>query len=430
MKNINRDYLVKINVKTAKITPAPKELKFFMTDVWTSNIFFQLEGIDNSNDALQENADIYSLTLRVVKPNGEPKTIKVDRLGEETSLYYVADLDVSFVDIPGIYECELFMNTTINGRAERSTTDPFEYEVKESIFYNLDNIIDTKVLAIEDIATVDYVNSLAIGGVSLEGYATNEQLNTKANKEHIHNDYVTQTQLNNALASDINIDINLENLVVEKSISMNRKANTAIGQYSTAVGRDVAASGYYSHAEGVETTASGVASHAEGSHTTANGEASHTEGYKTTANGYTSHAEGFYTTARGRYQHVQGKYNVEDTENKYAHIVGNGVSSDHSNAHTLDWHGNAWFAGDVYVGVDNKILATREYINNMLEAYGIVYDDTELKNLITNKADKDHTHDEYATTEYIDSKLWVGTQAEYNAIRTKDPNIIYFIEED
>lgn len=38
------------------------------------------------------------------------------------------------------------------------------------------------------------------------------------------------------------------------------------------------------------------------------------------------------------------------TYGTYAHIVGNGTSSKRSNAHTLDWDGNAWFAGDVYVG--------------------------------------------------------------------------------
>ena len=48
-------------------------------------------------------------------------------------------------------------------------------------------------------------------------------------------------------------------------------------------------------------------------------------------------------------QHVQGKYNIEDTIS--AHIVGNGTEYNaRSNAHTLDWSGNAWFAGDVYTG--------------------------------------------------------------------------------
>lgn len=36
---------------------------------------------------------------------------------------------------------------------------------------------------------------------------------------------------------------------------------------------------------------------------------------------------------------------------KYAHVVGNGISdTSRSNAHTLDWNGNAWYSGDVYVG--------------------------------------------------------------------------------
>jgi hypothetical protein len=33
----------------------------------------------------------------------------------------------------------------------------------------------------------------------------------------------------------------------------------------------------------------------------------------------------------------------------YAHIVGNGTKdSDRSNIHTLDWNGNAWYAGKIY----------------------------------------------------------------------------------
>ena len=54
------------------------------------------------------------------------------------------------------------------------------------------------------------------------------------------------------------------------------------------------------------------------------------------------------TTASSYRQHVQGKYNIEDSNSIYAHIVGNGTSdSDRSNAHTLDWSGNAWYAGTV-----------------------------------------------------------------------------------
>lgn len=147
----------------------------------------------------------------------------------------------------------------------------------------------------------------------------------------------------------------------------------ASGNGSHAEGTNTRASSSDSHAEGNGTTASGYWSHAEGRFTTASGEYSHAEGYNTIVSGHASHAEGDYTIAKGKNQHVQGKYNIEDTIS--AHIVGNGTEYNaRSNAHTLDWSGNAWFAGDVYVkstGGKNKDsgskkLATEEYVNNLV----------------------------------------------------------------
>ena len=123
----------------------------------------------------------------------------------------------------------------------------------------------------------------------------------------------------------------------------------ASGAASHAEGYRTTASGQTSHAEGNQTEASSSSSHAEGDNTTASGNSSHAEGYSTTASGEYSHAEGRTTIAQGNNQHVQGKYNIADTTS--AHIMGNGSgSSNRSNAHTLDWSGNAWFAGDVYTG--------------------------------------------------------------------------------
>ena len=170
--------------------------------------------------------------------------------------------------------------------------------------------------------------------------------------------------------------MNKENPTGTGSFSLNRKADTTVGKHSFAEGENVTASGSASHAEGQNTTASGGNSHAEGHNTTASGFDSHTEGYDTTASGYGSHAEGQSTTASGyvshaegyttkvsgdyshvegyntiassKNQHVQGKYNIEDSSNTYAHIVGNGTADDaRSNANTLDWSGNAWFAGTI-----------------------------------------------------------------------------------
>ena len=123
---------------------------------------------------------------------------------------------------------------------------------------------------------------------------------------------------------------------------------TASGGQSHAEGYTTTASGNQSHAEGYKTTASGSYSHAEGESTTASNDGSHAEGNKTIASGRYSHAEGSSTIASSDYQHVQGHCNVEDSSGIYAHIVGNGANlSSRSNAHTLDWSGNAWFAGTV-----------------------------------------------------------------------------------
>lgn len=119
-------------------------------------------------------------------------------------------------------------------------------------------------------------------------------------------------------------------------------------QYSHAEGTYTQAMGKYSHAEGGNTLALGQWSHAEGAYAEANGNRSHAEGWSTQANGEASHAEGFGTDASSKNQHVEGKFNIKDTAETYAHIVGNGTSDNsRSNAHTLDWSGNAWYAGTV-----------------------------------------------------------------------------------
>ena len=151
-------------------------------------------------------------------------------------------------------------------------------------------------------------------------------------------------------------------LEVANSLTIgNRTGN--IGEYSLASGDNVEASGSYSHAEGSDTTASGGYAHAEGCITKATNWGTHAEGCRSESIGMYSHAEGYDTRASSDYQHVQGKYNIEDAANKYAHIVGNGADDNkRSNAHTLDWKGNAWYAGDVqannvpYVASEKVVL--------------------------------------------------------------------------
>ena len=134
------------------------------------------------------------------------------------------------------------------------------------------------------------------------------------------------------------------------------------------------ASGQGAHAEGHSTIAFGQGTHAEGESTVAAERYSHAEGYSTIASGQGTHAEGYSTVALWNYQHVQGKYN-KVVDNKYADIIGNGSSEiNRSNAYTLDWDGNAWFAGDIKIGgtgYDDSNAKVINAISNLKDGDGI-----------------------------------------------------------
>lgn len=173
---------------------------------------------------------------------------------------------------------------------------------------------------------------------------------------------------------------------------------TASGQYSHAEGSSATASGAQSHAEGIRTTASGASSHAEGSGTTASkinshaegqgtkafgdnshaegamttasGANSHSEGGGATASGAQSHAEGSGTTASSANQHVQGKFNVEDANDTYAFIIGNGTANNaRHNAFAVDWNGLIYVNGSA-TGVNVSTLSTA--LNGKVSASDVI----------------------------------------------------------
>ena len=204
----------------------------------------------------------------------------------------------------------------------------------------------------------------------------------------------------------------------------------ASGGYSHAEGSITKATELYSHAEGNYSEASGNASHAEGHETIASGEYSHAEGYKcksesnsshaegclTEANNFYTHAEGFYTIAKGYSQHVQGKCNIEDTTGKYAHIVGNGESeTERSNAHTLDWSGNGWYAGKLTqegVPTEDKDLATKKYVDDKTASIDTTINNTLPSNgLLTLTTDKIQT-----TTLAVPTDITLPTVTGYTEI--------------
>ena len=255
----------------------------------------------------------------------------------------------------------------------------------------MDSAIDIAIgeLDFSDYATKSYVNEAINNKTSYYDmrYATTSYVDTEVDEvfnycvsvrtilqnvidEYADKNYVDTAIANAQLGGGEGGSIDTDNLVITNSLTVGDGC-TASGKYSMAQGIGCNANTDYSHAEGYYTTASGeFGSHSEGERTTASGYRSHAEGWCTTASGTSAHAEGYKTIAASKYQHVQGKYNIEDTEDKYAHIVGNGTKDESNNAHTLDWSGNAWYQGDVYVGGtsqdDANKLATESYVDNAI----------------------------------------------------------------
>lgn len=155
----------------------------------------------------------------------------------------------------------------------------------------------------------------------------------------------------------------------------------ATNTWAHAEGADTRAAGDTSHAEGYSTHAAGSSSHSEGHYTWSGGSGSHSEGRGTSAEGSASHAEGEYSYAAGEYahveghgtvatgeaQHVEGTYNIEDTENKFAHIIGNGTSRDNrSNAFAIDWNGNI-YVNNSTTGVNVNDLQAASHMHSNKE---------------------------------------------------------------
>ena len=197
-----------------------------------------------------------------------------------------------------------------------------------------------------------------------------------------------------------------KDLDILNSLGMNRIGK--IGTGSVSLGYNNVANNDFSTALGVNTSATAPATLAHGGHCVASANYSHAEGFYTVASGLRSHAEGSYTLASSQYQHVEGKFNVEDTANKYAHIVGNGTSKTaRKNAHTLDWSGNAWFAGKVTqegTPTDNKDLVNKKYVDDIKASIVVPTKTSELTN-DSNFLTEHQSLTGLATETYVNNKV-------------------------
>lgn len=227
----------------------------------------------------------------------------------------------------------------------------------------------------------------------------------------------------------------------------------AVSQGAHAEGKQTVAK-YIAHAEGENTEANGQWSHSEGVDTVANGAASHAGGDNTIANGHSSFVTGKYNVADSydnwpfwaantsyavgdkikREQLVNSEltiigYICKEANNdatfdishwdfdvnhmNFAVIVGNGNeyedSTTHetvregSNAYALDWEGNGYFAGDVYVRANddssggNKLAKVSEVVGKADKVSSAANGNFAALDANGNLTDSGHKHSDYLT---------------------------------
>ena len=174
--NINRDYLVMLNVKNGNI--ASPKMYFYNTDINTSNIYVQLVIKENLlNVSPIENATDYKIKVNIVKPNNVIKIIDGVLVNEEESIFEF-DLPEDCINLSGVYKLEFVVSGIVSEREEKITSLPTEYIVNKSILTDLnastEESDDYPILLklIEDVKTLQ-----GGGEVDISQFVTQQELN-------------------------------------------------------------------------------------------------------------------------------------------------------------------------------------------------------------------------------------------------------------
>lgn len=152
--NINRDYLIKLNVKTS--TYQAPNIYFYNTDVATSNIYVQLIVHETLLDVTPiEQASNYRIKVNIIKPNNVVKTLYGTLVNEEDSIFEF-NLPEDCTNLSGTYHLEFMVICDVdNYFEERTTSFPATYEVRKSILTGLvAEIVDSEdITTLEDMLT-------------------------------------------------------------------------------------------------------------------------------------------------------------------------------------------------------------------------------------------------------------------------------------
>ena len=201
------------------------------------------------------------------------------------------------------------------------------------------------------------------------------------------------------------------------------------GYASHAEGYSTSATSEAAHAEGYITLASGEDAHAEGSGTIAEGDCSHAEGYSTSATSMDSHAEGIATLASGDYSHAEGNSTSATNYSSHAegsYTIANNISEHASGRYNVSNSGSTEFghSGNTLFSVGNGTADDTRHNAFEIRQNGDIYCSDGTNNV---KLQDTITATTANTTALGGLSLVKLTQAEYDALVTKDSNTLYVI---
>ena len=190
-KNINKDYLVTLDIKRASIiNNAP--IVFNILDLNTCNIFVNMV-INMSNNELiskyvnVENAEDFDIEMNVIFPNNDYKVIRAELLDRENAIYEF-DLPSEFTQFIGSYKCEMVVKCNISEREEIAVSERLTYEVVKSITNDLENIKDAQGKPIINKVLED-----------LDSKANKSDIPTKTSQLENDSNFVNETYVTDAI---------------------------------------------------------------------------------------------------------------------------------------------------------------------------------------------------------------------------------------
>lgn len=190
-KNINKDYLVTLDIKRASIiNNAP--IVFNILDLNTCNIFVNMV-INMSNNELiskyvnVENAEDFDIEMNVIFPNNDYKVIRAELLDRENAIYEF-DLPSEFTQFIGSYKCEMVVKCNISEREEIAVSERLTYEVVKSITNDLENIKDAQGKPIINKVLED-----------LDNKANKSDIPTKTSQLENDSNFVNETYVTDAI---------------------------------------------------------------------------------------------------------------------------------------------------------------------------------------------------------------------------------------